>query len=124
MYFELWNISINIHDTYFAALMVDFEVKWLDLLCPKKTNKKTKANRRDIFTAEQKRFIVKVFDRNFLPASVRREFLHFKIAEREASKLHVHVSSSVNLSFEQNDSVLRKKRTAGCESVKRSPEKI
>ena len=74
-----------------------------------------------IFTAEQKKFIVKVFGRNPSLSSVRREFLfYFKITER----LHARLFSIVNSRFVQNESVLQKKRTTGFEPLKGTPKKI
>ena len=77
------------------------------------------------FTIEQKRFIVKTFGRNPLPASVRREFLlYFKITERDASKLHDQLFSIANSSFDQNDHIFRKNWTASSKPPKRSKEKF
>ena len=63
------------------------------------------------FSEEQKRYIVKAFERNTSPAAVRREFLlHYHVTGRAASKYPINIFTRVNSSFEQNDSVLRKKR--------------
>ena len=65
----------------------------------------------DKFTLEQKRYIVKAFGRNTSPAAVRREFLlHYHITGRAASKYPTNIFTRVNISFEQNNSVFRKKK--------------
>ena len=67
----------------------------------------------------------KSFWQESLACISRREFLfHFKITERDESKLRTHLVPRVNSSFKQNNSILRKKRTAVCEPLKRSSEKI
>ena len=54
-----------------------------------------------LFAAKQKIFIVRALGRNPSPAQVRKEFLlYFKIASRDATKLHARFFSRVSSTFE------------------------
>ena len=52
---------------------------------------KDNPNIKALYNVEQKRFIVKAFERNTSSASLSREFLfYFKLTGRDASKLYAH----------------------------------
>ena len=69
--------------------------------------------------------MVKAFGRNTSPAAVRREFLlQYYITGRAASKYPTNCFTRVNSSFEQINSVLRRKRSLNVRLSKKSPEKI
>ena len=77
------------------------------------------------FSEEQKRYIVKALGRNISPAAVRREFLQqYHITGRVASKYPTYIFIRVNSSFEQNKSVLCKKRGLNVRPSQRPLEKI
>ena len=77
------------------------------------------------FTEEQKKFIVKAFEKSPSSSIVRREFnRHYKISGRQASKLCLLHFFMVNANFDKNGTIHRKDRTTTQAPIKRSPEKI
>ena len=77
------------------------------------------------FSEEQKWYIAKAFGKNTSSAAVRLEFfLHYRVTRRTASKYPTYIFTRVNSSFEQNNSVLRKKKGLNVRPSKRFLEKI
>ena len=63
------------------------------------------------FTDDQKKFIIRTFGTTSLPAIDQRQFLKkYKIKGRAAKQFRLHYFTRINLGFEKNDTIFRKKK--------------